>query len=79
MTVIQLIGWYENEWSASKMFVEFLEEIMLPSEMKYQDDFTRFPYVPDVPPKFERPYAKKASLLDLPGEAFDWKILDRQG
>jgi phosphoglycerate kinase len=44
---------------------------MLPSEMKYQNHFTRFPYVADVPPKFERPYAKKASLVDLPDEAFD--------
>lgn len=73
MTVIQLIGWYENEWRPSKMYVEFLEEIMLPSEMKYQHNFSRLPYVPDVPPKFERPYGKKASLLDLPDEAFDGK------
>jgi phosphoglycerate kinase len=71
MTAIQLTGWYENEWRPSKMYIEFLEEVMLPSEMKYQDNFSRFPYVPDVPPKFERPYAKKASLLDLPDEAFD--------
>jgi phosphoglycerate kinase len=73
MTVIQLLGWYENEWRPSKMYVEFLEEIMLPSERAYQNGFTRFPYVPDAPPAFERPYAKKASLLDLPDEAFDGK------
>jgi len=71
MTVIQLIGWYENEWRPSKMYVEFLEEVMLPAEKAYQKDFTRFPYVPDVPPKSDRPYAKKASLLDLPDNAFD--------
>ncbi len=73
MTVIQLIGWYENEWRPSKMYVEFLEEIMLPAEMKYQENFARVPYVPDSAPKFERPYAKKASLLDFPDEAFDGK------
>ncbi len=71
MTVIQLIGWYENEWRPSKMYVEFLEEVMLPAEKAYQKDFTQFPYVPDVPPKSESPYSKKSSLLDLPDEAFD--------
>ena len=73
MSVIQLIGWYENEWRPSKMYVEFLEEVMLPAEREFQDNFRRVPYTPDVPPKFERPYAKKKSFLDLPDEAFDGK------
>ncbi len=73
MSVIQLIGWYENEWRPSKMYVEFLEEVMLPAEKEFSDNFTRFPYTPDVPPKFERPYARKKSFLDLPDEAFDGK------
>jgi phosphoglycerate kinase len=71
MTVIQLTGWYENEWRPSKMYVEFIEEVMLPAESAYQDNFTRFPYTPDAPETFERRYAKKASLMDLPDDAFD--------
>jgi len=73
MTIIQLIGWYENEWRPSKMYVEFLEEIMLPAEKKFLSagEGAGFAGVSERLTAYRRPYEGKLSVLDLPPRAFD--------